>query len=284
MPPGSKICPACRALNSADVDACMQCGKKFPGPLTGSVLEAWRSTFGTETPVTRLVIGFCIGVYALAGITGADLWSGPSGALAYRWGALTVGLVGGEPWRLLSACFLHFGIIHLGMNLMMLVFLGKALEPVLGSPRFSILLIASGVAGFVLSCVIDWWLLRNVTTGGLSGALYGLLGGLILQRFLSRDPGWKQLAIVAALYTALFAVALNVNHAAHAGGALAGLVLAFLFLKQKRREHREGIYRYLAGVLIGLSLLSVLLANASDTWLVMRAFEIQREGLQPVFN
>ncbi len=282
MAGGSKICPECGALNSSDATNCVRCNKRFPGPLVDTLVVAWESVLGTETPITRLFVGFCIVAYGLAMTTGSTFMQGPSGSQALRWGALVAPLAVHEPWRLVSASFLHFGIIHLGMNMMMLVYLGKTMEPVIRPSRFAVLLVLSAVGGYVASCVYDFFVGRFALTGGLSGGLYGLLGATVLYRFLNKDPTWKRLTIVVALYTLLFGLAFNVNHAAHGGGLLVGLVLGYVFWKDNRPWRRARLYQGLAALLVFVSIGSVLMANASDTWRVERAREIRRQGYQPV--
>ena len=75
-------------------------------------------------------------------------------------------------WRVVSSGFLHFGIFHLGMNMLLLWQLGSLLEPALGRARFLLLYLASLVGGATGAILLS----PNALTGGASGAVFGLMG------------------------------------------------------------------------------------------------------------
>lgn len=294
MSRGSKICPECGGLNSVDSETCLRCGSRFPGAARQLASEAWERVLGREIPMTRFFVGLSVGLYALSILSGVtfDLMGGYTTAQALRWGAVTPALTAGEPWRLLSAMFVHFGLLHLGFNMMALVDLGKLLERLIGPARFATLFIVTGLAGFLLSNAY-YTSLGEVDqgTGGASGGVFGVIAGLIGYLYARKDPRWKSMFIRLVIYTVLFAlmsaqpgVGISVNNAAHLGGFLAGAPFGYFFYKERRPWRLQRVFQFLAWVFAIGSIVSVLLTNASDTWRLERAREIQRQGFEVVID
>jgi rhomboid protease GluP len=251
-------------------------------------MDSWVSLMGREIPMTRFFVGLSIGLYGMGVLSGVDfdIMGGFSGAQALRWGAVTPALAQVEPWRLVSAIFIHFGVLHLGLNMMGLVDLGKQLERLIGSARFATLFVFTGIAGFVLSGLYyATFGSMNQGTGGASGGVFGVIAGLIGYLYARKDPRWKSMFIRLAIYTLLFALMGGaVNNAAHLGGFLAGAPLGYFFYKERRPARLQRLFQGLAWVFAVGSIASVLLTNASDTWRVERAREIQRQGFEPVLD
>ncbi len=105
--------------------------------------------------VTFTLIGINVGVYLLQLVMGAGL-SASSGWI-YEHGVLVstaidssgqaVGVAEGEWWRLITATFLHYGPLHLGMNMLVLWFIGPPLEDYFGHWRYLLVYVVSGLAG-----------------------------------------------------------------------------------------------------------------------------------------
>ncbi len=83
-----------------------------------------------------------------------------------------------EPWRMLSAVFVHLGVLHLVMNMSALAWLGRAIEGSLGSWRMIAIFVISGLAGFYLSCLYYG---PGPPTAGASGAIFGLVGAQLAE-------------------------------------------------------------------------------------------------------
>ncbi|HEU4578192.1 MAG TPA: rhomboid family intramembrane serine protease [Polyangiaceae bacterium] len=164
-----------------------------------------------------------------------------SGRMALRWGALAGDLGWREPWRQLSAMFVHFGLLHIGFNVLALFSFGRVLERVLGSARFAVLLLVSGALGFVVSDV--WYALFPPAqiTGGLSGGIFGLLGAEVGLRFAAGDAGWKRAAVTGAGYAVMMGLipGQNVNNAAHVGGLLSGGLLGWALSHAASRAYHR---------------------------------------------
>jgi rhomboid protease GluP len=271
---GSKICGQCGALNGADQVRCVRCEARFPSAIQGALEGAFEAVLGRELPMTRLYVGICLFVFAFLAFAGGGIELLGSGRLSesLRWGVLTPALAEVEPWRLLSAMFVHFGILHLGFNLTALVDLGKWGERTLGSARFTLIFIGTGVWGFVVSC---WWYADSPTlpTAGASGGIFGLVGTLIGYLYARRDPAWKQMAIRVALYTAVFALLMPVNNAAHFGGVTLGLCAGYMAYREKQPYKRERLFRILAFGCVVFSLASIVLCHVSGVWKQQRRIE-----------
>ena len=240
----------------------------MPGPLASWAPSVYTSTFGTEFALTKLFLALCVSVFALSVLGGGGLKIlGMETMAAIRWGALggnpiygSLGAV--QPWRYLSAMFVHFGALHILFNMMALWDFGRATEQRLGSARFVIIFVGTGIVGFVASDV--WFtLVRQAPylTAGASGGLFGLVGTLIGYLYARRDPIWKKFLVRFAILAAIFAIALPVNNAAHIGGFASGVPLGYLAYKETRPWQRSTVFGWVAGVLVVLSVLSVVLSR-----------------------
>ena len=146
-------------------------------------------------------------------------------------GALIPALVAqGESWRLLSSVFLHSGVVHLGFNMISLYFLGSFVEVAFGRARFLALYLLSGLAGGVAYLYFGGF---NVPAVGASGAIFGLLGGVLgyaLRRgsFSWQNPLIRQLLILLALNLYIGFSVPNISNTAHLGGLAGGFVFGWL--------------------------------------------------------
>jgi rhomboid protease GluP len=146
-------------------------------------------------------------------------------------GALVPALVAqGEAWRLLSSMFLHAGFAHLALNMLSLYFLGSFIEGAFGRGRFLALYLLSGISGGLAYLYFGAF---DGAAVGASGAIFGLLGGVLgysLRRgtFSWQNPLIRQLLILLALNLYLgFSIA-NISNTAHIGGLLGGIAFGWL--------------------------------------------------------
>ncbi len=146
-------------------------------------------------------------------------------------GALIPALVAqGEAWRLLSSVFLHSGVVHLGFNMISLYFLGSFVEVAFGRARFLALYLLSGLAGGLAYLYFGDF---NAPAVGASGAIFGLLGGILgyaLRRgtFSWQNPLIRQLLILLALNLYIGFSVPNISNTAHLGGLAGGFVFGWL--------------------------------------------------------
>jgi len=137
---------------------------------------------------------------------------------------------GGEIWRLVTANFLHGGLIHLVFNSIALMNLGPLIETAFGWRKMLILYMTTGVAAFLVSTV--WNPTSRILSVGASGAIFGLLGFAIVYGRYRAGPSARALSdqLLRWLMFMLFLFLIpQIDHAAHIGGLAAGAVIG-LFL------------------------------------------------------
>ena len=143
-------------------------------------------------------------------------------------------LVQKEYWRLLTAVFLHTGLYHLGSNLFVQVLMGNAGERNLGHIKYLILYIVSGVGGNIISVLYDRAQGVNTYSVGASGAVFGVMGALIVLIIKGRKKlRTGSSMLVRAGFAVFYAVYAGLstpytNNAAHIGGLAFGAALGVL--------------------------------------------------------
>jgi rhomboid protease GluP len=187
--------------------------------------------------VTFGLIGACVAVYVAVAVAGqgygwplnVGLVTQPPDVLGK--GALVPALVAqGRAWLLFTSMFLHAGFVHLALNMLSLYFLGSFVEVAFGRGRFLALYLASGLAGGIAYLYFGNF---NGSVVGASGAIFGLLGGVLgysLRRgtFSWHNPLIRQLLILTALNLYVGFSVSNISNTAHIGGLLGGLAFGWL--------------------------------------------------------
>jgi membrane associated rhomboid family serine protease len=135
------------------------------------------------------------------------------------------GVADGEYYRLLTSMFLHFGVVHLFLNMYCLYLVGPALERALGRLRFAALYLISGLAGSALSYALGP---QNELAAGASGAVFGLFAGFyVLERRRGSDV--SQISVTIGLNLFLSFAISGIDWRGHVGGLVGGgLVTAAL--------------------------------------------------------
>ncbi|KAL6337037.1 hypothetical protein AAG906_036351 [Vitis piasezkii] len=158
---------------------------------------------------------------------------GPSSSTLQKMGALDVSRVVDrhQGWRLITCIWLHGGVFHLLANMLSLLVIGIRLEQEFGFVKVGLLYVISGFGGSLLSGL---FIQENISVGA-SGALFGLLGGMLSELITN----WSIYANkLAAFLTLVIIIAINlavgilphVDNFAHIGGFLSGFLLGFVFL------------------------------------------------------
>ncbi len=174
-------------------------------------------------------------------------------------GALIPALVAeGQAWRLVSSVFLHSGFLHLAVNMLSLYFLGSFVENAFGRGRFLALYALSGLSGGIAYLYFSGF---DTPAVGASGAIFGLLGGVLgyaLRRgtFSWQNPVIRQLLILLAINLWIGLSIPNVSNTAHMGGLAGGFVFGYLVAPT---VYSRKAVRALAPVLIMLGAEALLL-------------------------
>lgn len=195
-----------------------------------------------RAPVTVTLLAVNVLVFVAMLLNGGSLWHG-STAVPLQWGAnFGPATQDGQWWRLGSALFLHFGVIHLLLNMWALWDVGRLIEQLFGRWRFIALYLGSGVIGNLLSLAIQG---NQAVSGGASGAIFSLYGALLVFLLRERrqvDPGefrWLFGAASAFIVLALVMGFLvpGIDNAAHLGGLVAGALWGLVLAR--RWTHRS---------------------------------------------
>lgn len=238
---GSIVCAACSRLVGINEERCPYCGAWRPG------LFGWapflRSLVGSRLDPVVLVIGACLTLYVLALLlqpeaifqtAGFFSLLSPGGRALYQLG-MTGGIAWelGWWWTLLTATYLHGGLLHIVFNVMWIRNLGPAAAEVYGPARTFVLFNAAGASGFLLSNQMS-----GAPTIGASGAIFGLLAALIVYgRKRGSSVMTQQLWQWAVILGIFGFIVPSVNNWAHGGGFAGGWIAAQLMGFSD--EHRE---------------------------------------------
>lgn len=184
--------------------------------------------------VTYAIIAINILIFIAMAVQGVGIIT-PDTIAVIKWGANLAPLtLGGEWWRLLSSVFLHFGILHLLLNMYALYFIGSYLEPMLGKVRYIAAYLCAGLLASLISVI--WHKDVLVPSAGASGAIFGMFGVFLALLTTSIIPKHVKNAL---LQSVLIFVGFNVfygfkpnsgiDNAAHLGGLISGMVIGYIY-------------------------------------------------------
>lgn len=180
---------------------------------------------------TFVLIGLNVAVWLLILATGrnsspwvARLSLIPSGRFGGPHGGFTMynGVAQGDWWQLVTSAFVHVNVIHIGLNMVTLFFIGPPLEAILGRARFVALYVLSALTG---SAAVMWFANPHVPTLGASGALFGLMGALLVIAFKVHG-NYQQVLVWIGINLIFTFTAHGISWEAHIGGLIGGGVLA----------------------------------------------------------
>jgi membrane associated rhomboid family serine protease len=228
---GRPICTECMTMAPVGI-RCPEHSGRAQGVqrMTRGVQRA--SFEGAGAKVTKLLIGINVAVYIAELAQGGGVYGVDS--TIYQKGVLYAPFIAdGDYWRLITAAFLHYGPFHLLLNMLGLYWFGSLLERRIGSGRFLLLYLVSGLAGSAGALVIS----PTNPTVGASGAIFGILGaGLVLEQQRDYVFGGSALGIIVANLILTFAWSGNISVGGHIGGLIGGAA-ATLALSRFGRGH-----------------------------------------------
>lgn len=199
-------------------------------------LETSRQAMGVDPTLTRALIVVIAAVYVVQEVMGATGADG-QGALIDLGANVPMLVEQGQWWRLVSANFLHANLIHIGFNGVALLFLGTAIEKLIGSWRYALVYAAGAIGGSLASMYFG----PGFLSVGSSTAIFGLFGafGVLHLRFHDElAPPFRQTLrwwiIIIGLNAALPLLLPVIDWAAHLGGMAAGGLAALAVLAPMR--------------------------------------------------
>jgi membrane associated rhomboid family serine protease len=251
------ICPDC--MNEASVGhQCPECvaeGRRgqrpartaFGGSVAGRGGVATKTLIGINVAVAILSIATG-GVGAIAGGgmggllgsgTSLTQWGAVIGSLAYGNPVVAHGIAHGEWYRLITAMFLHYGVLHLLMNMYALWILGRDLERVLGPLRFTGLYLLAGLGGNVAAYLFSS---PDTATAGASTAVFGLMAAIfvVLKRLNQSVAPILPIIVINIVFTLVVA---SISVAGHLGGLAVGAIVAAIlaYAPKNRRNLVQGV-------------------------------------------
>jgi len=205
-----------------------------------------------STPrVTYFLIGINVFLFAVQYAQGIN-------KVAVDYGMFPIAISqGGEWWRLFTSAFLHGSFIHIAFNMYVLFFLGPTLERILGHTRFIVLYLLSAIGGSVASY---WFSDLQTVSVGASGAIFGLMGALIVAgRRLRYDI--KQVLFLLAVNVAIGFFSPGVDWRAHFGGLVVGAAVAAVMVFPPKRIRMQVQITGVVGLILILVALTMLRTN-----------------------
>ena len=253
------LCPRCHKIVSAEAETCPHCGQRKPG-LWGAT--ATMRKLGLQLNFPHLITVFCGVLYLIALLLDPSAIFQTQGLMQILSPSLEasikLGVTGTRPvtygwwWTLITAIYLHGGLLHIFFNMMWVRQLGPVVEELFGPFRLFAIFTIAGITGFIASTLAG-----HAFTLGASGSIFGLLAAAIAygrragsQLFTRQFLQWAVLLFVMGF------IMPGVDNWAHGGGFVGGYAAAYVF---SRSSEREGLGAYLVG---GLCLLATVGAFA----------------------
>ena len=266
---GSVLCTSCGVLVGVNDDRCYSCGRRNPGMWGyAPVLR----NLGRDLGFVPFTIGCCAIVYVLTLVASSGSIGGGGSFLNFlgpsQQALLMFGASGAYPvfvehrwWTVLSAAWLHAGLLHILFNMMALRQLAPPTAELYGPGRTVIVYVVSSVTGFALSSFAAIFLPAlpflhgSIVTIGASASLCGLIGALL---YYGHRTGSTLVRTEATRYIIMLAVygliMPGIDNYAHAGGVAGGYLVGMLLdpMKPERGDHMM-----IALVMLALSVASV---------------------------
>lgn len=241
------ICPDCMTPASVGFQCpeCLREGRKTirqARTIAGAPVTA-------DSPVTRLLLGLNVGVFLLIFV------GGKLGASILNRFSMAPVLVASshQYYRLITATFLHAGMLHIGFNMYALLLLGDQVERILGRWRYVALYLVAGIGG---SAASFYFSPPNSASIGASGAIFGLFGALfVIQRRLRADT--NQILVVLLLNLFIGFAIPNIDWRAHAGGLVTGAVITAGYVYAGRGRTRSAVHAGIVAVVLVVTVVIV---------------------------
>jgi membrane associated rhomboid family serine protease len=191
------------------------------------VRQARRTVAGLEAPATIALVALNVLVYLVTVYQGAGI--DRPGGKAFEDGALIGAAIdlNGDWYRLVTAMFLHAGVLHIAFNMLALYWLGTVVEQALGTWRFLLVYFVSGLAGSAGALLLTG---PFAVTVGASGAIFGIMGSLLVLEYIATGTFAGQAMALIVLNLALTLAIPNISIGGHVGGLVGGVLATFALL------------------------------------------------------
>lgn len=218
-------------------------GAVKPSPAR-TIQTVQRRTRAIAAPATMVLIALNVAIYAITAAQGGGI-NLPGGALFSQWALQGASVADGDWWRLVGAMFLHGSVFHLMFNMLALYWLGTIIEQALGTPRFLLVYFVSGLAG---SAGALWFSSAFAVTVGASGAIFGLIGALLILEYLSTGSLMGQAMVLILVNLALTFAVPGISIGGHLGGLAGGIAATYALMQFRMPPNRVLGFALAAGV------------------------------------
>ena len=185
----------------------------------------WKTTSPIRVTQALMVANALIWIFVSLYSGSLSLWGGGVTSIHRDFALHGAFVADGEWWRLVTSAFLHYGLIHMAMNMFILVLLGRMLEPAIGGWRMLLLYGVSLTGGALGALMVE----PNAFTAGASGAVFGMAGAVVIAERASgirfRDSGILAFLVINVAISFLWP---GVSIGGHLGGMIVGAVAALI--------------------------------------------------------
>jgi rhomboid protease GluP len=261
------MCPNCRAFITTDDKTCPYCEvqvgaraaeRRAPADVLGGLIPHARFT---TVMILLINTGLYVATLIYSAKTGHANGTDPDFDALKDFGAKTPAILFGEWWRLITAGFLHGGLMHILMNSWVLFDIGTQVEESYGTSRYLVIYLVSTITGFLGSL---FWAPRVLSIGASAG-IFGLFGAMIALGMRDRSAygaairkmyvRWAGLCLVIGILPAVFGFSF-MDNAAHIGGITGGFVVAYLAGTPKFSKAVEGFWRGACAIMLAITVLA----------------------------
>jgi membrane associated rhomboid family serine protease len=223
---GRPICPECMTPTPVGM-RCPECARQKTR-VTRGVGEA---SLLASAPATSILIAINVIAYLVEIAAGGGGLSPSGSSVVFNLGLFGPFVAEGEWYRLLTCGFLHASIVHIGFNMFALFFLGRLLEPAIGTARFVAVYFVSLFAGSLGAILLS----PDALTIGASGAIFGIFGAtFVIARHRGVDALASSIAVILLLNLAITFGNPEISIGGHLGGLVGGGLCALLIVAGER--------------------------------------------------
>ena len=217
-----------------------------PAGTSGSRVTIAGGRAGQRPLVVGVLVALNLVVFAVTALQAGSLLENANSPLFAEWALVPAYVAEGEWWRLVTSGFLHIGPIHLLFNMLALWIIGRDLEAALGRVAFLaiyfVALLGGSTAVVLFSAVL-------VPVAGASGAVFGLMGGLLVVVRRLRVPAGPVIGLIVINVALTFALPF-LSKAGHFGGLVAGALAAVALVYAPRRNRLAWQVGVLGGMVV----------------------------------
>lgn len=215
-----------------------------PPPTTKQKLLGFLSIFipRPEYFITPILINANIAIFIVMVICGVSAFE-PSVSDLISWGANFGPLtLDHQYWRLITAIFLHIGIMHLLLNMYALMYIGMLLEPRLGKLKFAAAYLLTGLSASIVSVTTHGF----IVSAGASGAIFGMYGvflSMLTTNIIEKNVRKQLLVSIGffVVFNLLYGTKEGIDNAAHVGGLVSGFIIGYLYYPSLSKPDNTGL-------------------------------------------